>query len=114
MEITDGGQAIEGIGCAVPVMKIEIEDEGAFDLLLTEKFLDGNSNIVEIAEPPAGMGAGMVPWRPDQAESGLAFKSHLRRQNCPSGGKDPNLIDLRLPFNKLNVIPSMDSLEVSL
>jgi hypothetical protein len=65
MEITDGREAVERIGCAVPVMKIEVEDEGAFDLLLTEKFLDGNSNIVEIAEPPAGMGAGMVSQRPN-------------------------------------------------
>ena len=94
-------------------MKIEIEDKGALDLFLTEEFLDGNRNIVEIAEPPAGMGAGMVAWRPDQAESGLAFKSHFRRQNCPSGGKDPNLIDLKVPFHRLNVIPSVDSLEVS-
>ena len=76
-------------------MKIEIEDEGAFDLFLAEELLDGNGNIIEITEPPAGMGTGMVSWRPDQAESGLAFKSHFRCQNGPSGSEKPDFIDLR-------------------
>ena len=55
-----------------------------------------------------------MTWRPDQAESGLAFKSHFRRQNRPSGCKDSNLINLRLLLDGLDMTPSMDSLEVSL
>jgi hypothetical protein len=64
----------EGVGSAIPKVEIEIENEGTFDLALTEEPFDGDGHIIEIAEAPARMGAGVMAWRPDQAESGLAVK----------------------------------------
>jgi hypothetical protein len=95
-------------------MKIEIEDKGTLNLPLTQEFVNGNSNIVEVTESPTGMGTSMVSWRPDQTEGGLALESHFRGQEGASSGKDPNFIDLRLPLDELNVIFSMNPRQVSL
>ena len=114
MEIIHRFGTAEGIGGAISKMKIEIEDEGAFNLLLTEEFFNGDSNIIEVAESPTGMGTSMVSRGSDQTESGLTFKSHFRCQDGSSRCQNSHLINLGLPFDELNMILSMNSLQIPL
>ena len=98
MEITHLFGTTEGIGCTITIMEIKIEDESVFDLLLAHEPLDGDCNVIEVAETPAGMGTGMVSRRSDQTESGLAFKGRFCGQNGSSCREDSDFIDLRLSF----------------
>ena len=66
MDIEDLFDALKGICRSVSKVEIKIEDQGSLDPLFDQQFLDCNSNIVEITKPPAGMGAGMMPWRANQ------------------------------------------------
>src|SRR4030065_2536466 len=108
MKIAHGLRAVEGIGCAITEMEIEIEDESVFDLFVTDELFNGNGNIIKVTESPTGMGTGMMPRRPDQTKSRLAFKGHFRCQNSPSSGQDPEVINLRLSFDELDMILSMN------
>jgi hypothetical protein len=94
-------------------MEIEIEDERPVDLFLVDEPFDGNGDIIEITEAPTGMGTGMMPRRPNETESGLSVNGHLSCKNGSSCGKKSDLIDQRIAFDGLDVLSSVNSLQVS-
>src|SRR4030042_651366 len=98
---------------SIPIVKVEIKNQCALDLSFTKELLDGNGNVIKVTEAPAGMGTGMMPRRSDQSKSGLIFKSHFRCQNRPACCEDTNFINLWITFDGLDVLPSVNPLQVS-
>src|SRR4030042_3951869 len=113
MEVDHLFGTTERIRCSIPIVKGEIKNEGALDHSFTKELLDGNGNVIKVTEAPAGMGTGMMPRRPDETEGGLIFKNHFRCQNRPACCEDTNFINLWIAFNGLDVLSSVNPLQVS-
>jgi hypothetical protein len=114
MEIVNIAGTLKRIGRAVSVMEVEIENQGATDLSIVKEPLDRNGQIVEITEAPAGMGAGVMSWRPDQTKGGLPFAGRLSRQDRPSGSEKGDLVQGRIALHGSDVLSPMSELQVSL
>ena len=96
-------------------MKIEVEDERVMNFALGKKFLDGDGDVIEIAESPAlESGTGVVAWRTDQTKGGFAIVSQIACQNGSSRGEETDVIKQRIPLDRLDMGPSMDPFDVPL
>jgi hypothetical protein len=103
----------EDVGGAVAVGEIEVENEGSFDLPLGDQFLDSDGDVVEMAEAPARMRAGVVSRRPDEAESGFALDSGLRRQDRPARRQTGDFVERRIPSDLLKMRSAVNPGQVS-
>lgn len=108
MEVDRLFRTAKDIGRAVSEVEIEVEDQGASDFPFVKKPLDGNGDIVEVTESPAGVRVGVVTGGPNQAESGLAREGCCCCRDRPTRRKAGNLEERGISFDRLDVSPSVN------
>jgi hypothetical protein len=113
MKIDYGFGTVKRVGGPISIVEIEIEDESALNLSVADQPFNGDGDIIEIAETPAGMGTSMMPRRPDETKSRLAFKSYLCCENCSPCSKASDFVDQRICLDMLNMSPAVNPFEIS-
>ncbi len=91
--------AFKKIACAVTEMQVEIENQSPFNKILILKPGQSYGDIIEIAEPPAMVGAGMMSRRPDEAKTGFTVHGYLSCLNSATGGQAGDIVDMFVPFD---------------
>jgi hypothetical protein len=89
MKIDHGFGTVKGIGGPIPIVEIEIEDESAFNLPVADQLFNGDGDIIEIAETPAGMGLAWCPGGRIRPKAGLPPKANPADRMAPPAARVP-------------------------
>ena len=92
MEIGDLRYTSKDIGRAIAVVKIDVQNQSRLNLAFFSELGYGYGHIVEKAEPPTVVSAGMMPRRSNKGKGRLAAHRQLGCLDGSSRSQQCNII----------------------